>query len=124
MGLPYAAGHEMDHLAESGNPEAFTFPRPMIHDAHDDFSFSGLKTSVRYFLRDNAVAASSEQGLRDLSASVRAAIVDVLTTKTVRAARRLGVRCVTASGGVTRNRALRRDLAAACGAGGIRLLLA
>ena len=50
MGLAYPAGPEMDRLAEQGNPKAFDFPRPLLHDASDDFSFSGLKTSVRYFL--------------------------------------------------------------------------
>ena len=53
MGLNYPAGPEIDRLAEQGNPMAFDFPRPLINDAGDDFSFSGLKTSVRYFLRDN-----------------------------------------------------------------------
>jgi N6-L-threonylcarbamoyladenine synthase len=86
----------------------------MLNEAHDDFSFSGLKTSVRYFLRDHAELLDNGQRLRDLCASIQAAIVEVLVTKTVRAARRLGVRCVTASGGVTCNRALRKELAAAC----------
>ena len=62
--------------------------------------------------------------MRDLCASVQAAIVDVLVTKTVRAARRLEVRCVTASGGVTCNRALREQLAAACRGASLRLRLA
>ena len=53
MGLEYPAGPEIDRLAEQGNPRAFDFPRPLLHDAGDDFSFSGLKTAVRYFLRDN-----------------------------------------------------------------------
>ncbi len=53
MGLPYPAGPEIDRLAESGNPKAFDFPRPLLNDPSDDFSFSGLKTSVRYFLRDH-----------------------------------------------------------------------
>ena len=53
IGLPYPAGPEIDRLAEGGNPKAFDFPRPMIDDPNDDFSFSGLKTSVRYFLRDH-----------------------------------------------------------------------
>src|SRR5882762_2206736 len=114
IGLGYPAGPEIDRLAEQGNPKAFDFPRPMINDAHDDFSFSGLKTSVRYFLRDHPRLLDDQQAVRDLCASVQAAIVEVLVKKTVRAARRLDVRCVTASGGVTCNRALRRDLAAAC----------
>lgn len=114
IGLPYPGGPEMDRLAAEGNPRAHSFPRPMIHDTHHDFSFSGLKTSVRYFLRDHPELLESSQGIRDLCASVQAAIVDVLVQKTIRAARRLGVKCVTASGGVTCNRKLRADLAGAC----------
>jgi N6-L-threonylcarbamoyladenine synthase len=114
MGLAYPAGAEIDRLAEQGNPKAFDFPRPMLHDANDDFSFSGLKTSVRYFLRDNPRLLDDARQIRDLCASVQDAIVEVLVTKTIRAAKRLLVRCVTASGGVTCNRALRRRLLAAC----------
>ena len=114
IGLPYPAGPEIDRLAEGGNPKAYAFPRPMIDDPNDDFSFSGLKTSVRYFLRDHPSLLDDPQRVRDLCASVQAAIVDVLVTKTIRAARRLRVGCVTASGGVTCNRALRQRLTAAC----------
>lgn len=124
MGLPYPAGPKIDRLAGQGNPKAFDFPRPMINDLNDDFSFSGLKTSVRYFLRDNPALMDDRQCLRDLCASVQAAIVDVLVTKTIRAARRLRVQCVTASGGVTCNRALRSSLTAACEPEGLRLRLA
>ncbi len=124
MGLPYPAGPEIDRLAERGNPAAFDFPRPMVHDANDDFSFSGLKTSVRYFLRDHPGLLDDAQRVRDLCASVQAAIVDVLVGKTIKAARRLGVRCVTASGGVTCNRVLRRELATACQREGLALRLA
>ncbi len=124
MGLPYPAGPEIDRLAEAGNPGAYDFPRPMINEPNDDFSFSGLKTSVRYFLRDNPALLDDAQRLRDLCASVQAAIVDVLVTKTIRAARRLRVRCVTASGGVTCNRALRAALAEASGREGFTLRLA
>jgi N6-L-threonylcarbamoyladenine synthase len=114
MGLPYPAGPEIDRLAEGGNPKAYDFPRPMINDPNDDFSFSGLKTSVRYFLRDHPGLLDDTQRLRDLCASVQAAIVDVLVTKVIRAAKRLRVGCVTASGGVTCNRSLRQRLSAAC----------
>jgi N6-L-threonylcarbamoyladenine synthase len=124
MGLPYPAGPEIDRLAEQGNPKAFDFPRPMLNEAGDDFSFSGLKTSVRYFLRDHPALLESGPGLRDVCASVQSAIVEVLVAKTLRAARRLGVGCVTASGGVTCNRALRRELTAACRHAGLRLRLA
>ena len=124
MGLPYPAGPEIDRLAEQGNPTAFAFPRPLLHDPNDDFSFSGLKTSVRYFIRDHPDLLQDAQKIRDLCASVQAAIVDVLVKKTIRAAKREGVRCVTASGGVTCNRALRRELERACQRHGLTLRLA
>jgi N6-L-threonylcarbamoyladenine synthase len=124
MGLPYPAGPEIDKLAEGGNAKAFDFPRPMLKDATDDFSFSGLKTSIRYRLRDNPSLATDPQALRDVCASVQAAIVEVLVGKTVRAAKRIGVRCVTASGGVTCNRALREQLTQACSREGITLRIA
>ncbi|MEK7685576.1 MAG: tRNA (adenosine(37)-N6)-threonylcarbamoyltransferase complex transferase subunit TsaD [Verrucomicrobiota bacterium] len=124
IGLPYPGGPEIDRLAESGNPRRFAFPRPMINDANDDFSFSGLKTSVRYFLRDHPELLNDNQTVRDLCASVQAAIVEVLVTKTIRAARRLGVGCVTASGGVICNRALRQELAVTCQRNGLTLRLA
>lgn len=123
IGLPYPGGPEMDRLAATGNAEAHRFPRPMVHDDNDDFSFSGLKTAVRYFLRDNPSALEDAQKIRDLCASVQAAIVDVLVAKTIRAARRERVRCITASGGVTCNRSLRARLTAACAERNIRLRL-
>lgn len=124
MGLNYPAGPEIDKLAEQGNPKAFDFPRPLLHDKNDDFSFSGLKTSVRYFLRDNPALLEDAQKIRDLCASIQAAIVEVLIKKTIRAAKRNGVRCVTASGGVTCNRALRNELERACKKNGFVLRLA
>lgn len=114
IGLPYPGGPEMDRLAEGGNSAAYQFPRPMLHDPNDDFSFAGLKTSVRYFLQKNPELLNDDGRLRDLCASVQAAIVEVLVAKTIRAAKRLGVRCLTASGGVTCNRALRQKLSSAC----------
>jgi N6-L-threonylcarbamoyladenine synthase len=123
MGLPYPAGPRIDALAARGNPKKHVFPRPLLNDPGFDFSFSGLKTSVRYFLRDHAESLS-EAGLEDVCAGVQAAIVEVLVVKTMRAAKQLGVRCVTASGGVTCNRGLRAELAAACQKRGFTLRLA
>jgi N6-L-threonylcarbamoyladenine synthase len=123
MGLAYPAGPEMDRLAAAGNPKAFQFPRPMLHDPNDDFSFAGLKTSVRYFLEKNPGLPDDPQNLRDLCASVQAAIIEVLVAKTVRAARRMRRRCVTVSGGVACNSALRAQLTAACQEFGLRLRL-
>jgi N6-L-threonylcarbamoyladenine synthase len=124
MGLPYPAGPVIDRLAEQGNPRAYNFPRPLLNDTNDDFSFSGLKTSIRYFLRDHPVLLENEQSLRDLCASVQSAIVEVLVKKTLRAAKRLGVKCVTASGGVSCNRSLRTELARACERQRLKLRLA
>ena len=124
VGLPYPGGPVLDRLAEEGRSDAYHFPRPMLHEPHDDFSFSGLKTSVRVFLQKQPGWAEDPQHLRDLCASVRAAIVETLIGKTLRAAARLGVGCITASGGVTCNRALRRDLARACQQAGLALRLA
>jgi N6-L-threonylcarbamoyladenine synthase len=124
MGLAYPAGPEIDRLAESGDPRAFDFPRPMLNDPNDDFSFAGLKTSVRYFLQKRPGLLEDTQQIRNICASVQAAIVEVLVTKTIRATKRLGLKCVTASGGVTCNRALRRQLAAACQREGFAVRLA
>jgi N6-L-threonylcarbamoyladenine synthase len=124
MGLAYPAGPVIDQLAETGNPNAYDFPRPLLNDPGDDFSFSGLKTSVRYFIRDHPELLDDRQKVCDLCASVQAAIVEVLVKKTIRAAKRLGVKCVTASGGVTCNSALRRELARACANHGFTLRLA
>jgi N6-L-threonylcarbamoyladenine synthase len=110
LGLPYPGGPEMDRLSVTGNPTAYAFPRPMLHDPHDDFSFSGLKTSVRYFLEKHPGLADDPGRLRDLCASVQAAIVETLVGKTIKAARRLRVGCVTVSGGVSCNRSLRHEL--------------
>ena len=124
IGLPYPGGPQLDRLAEQGNPKAHVFPRPLLGEPNDDFSFSGLKTSVRYFLRDHPETLNAVQAVRDLCASVQMSIVEVLVTKTVRAAKRLDRQCVTASGGVTCNSGLRRALTAACERAGLALRLA
>jgi N6-L-threonylcarbamoyladenine synthase len=124
MGLPYPAGPVIDRLAECGNALAFDFPRPLIYEQNHDFSFSGLKTAVRYFLRDHPEVLAQRQLIQDLCASVQAAIVDVLVAKTIRAARRAGVDCITVSGGVACNRTLRAQLEAACRREGLALRLA
>jgi len=124
LGLPYPAGPWIDRLAEGGNPTAYTLPRPLQEHPGDDFSFSGLKTAVRYLVRDHPELLRDEVARRDLCASVQASIVEVLVTKTVRAALRLGVGLVTASGGVVCNRALRSQLQQACQAAGLQLRLA
>lgn len=123
LGLPYPGGPVLDRLAEEGNPAAHAFPRSLLDSGDDAFSFSGLKTSVRYFLARHPGLAADAAGLRDLCASVRAAIVEVLVGKLTRAALRVGVGCVSVSGGVACNRALRRELAGECRRRGLRLRL-
>jgi N6-L-threonylcarbamoyladenine synthase len=103
----------------------------MIDDPSYNFSFSGIKTSVLYFLRKHPVGAThasplpaSGYRLEDICASFQEAVVDVLVAKTIRAARHTNARTVTASGGVSINHRLRTQLTAACQQHGLRLLLA
>jgi len=114
LGLPYPAGAAMDRLARQGNAGSFDFPRPLLNQPNLDFSFSGLKTSVRYFLRDNPGLLGDRQKIQDLCASVQEAIVQVLVSKTMREARFAKVQCVTVSGGVACNSRLRSRLTEAC----------
>tara|TARA_Y100001934_G_scaffold33558_1_gene38024 strand:+ start:827 stop:1861 length:1035 start_codon:yes stop_codon:yes gene_type:complete len=124
IGLPYPGGPELDRLAIEGDGTVHRFPRPKLNDGSHDFSFSGLKTSVRYYVRDNPGVLEDGQQLRDLCAGVQLAIVEVLVKKTMRAASRLGVCCITASGGVTCNSGLRAALSIACKREGFNLRLA
>jgi N6-L-threonylcarbamoyladenine synthase len=123
IGLPYPGGPHLDRLAAEGSA-VYNFPRPMLHDPNFDFSFAGLKTSVRYFLEKNPDLLHHRKNVADLCASVQAAIVAVLVEKTIRAARQFGVKIVSASGGVSCNRGLREGLAKACENHGLKLLIA
>jgi N6-L-threonylcarbamoyladenine synthase len=104
--LPYPGGPEVERLARSGNPVAIAFPRPMLQEKNYDFSFSGLKTSVLYYMRDHAKVSK-----KDIAASFQEAALDVLVKKTIRAAQEFGARSVMLSGGVAANKALRSRLA-------------
>ena len=104
LGLPYPGGPEVEKLAKSGKT-TIEFPRPMLTHKNYDFSFSGLKTSVLYFLRDNPKARKA-----DIAASFQEAAIDVLIQKTVRAARGFGAETVILGGGVAANKKLRNDL--------------
>ena len=103
--LPYPGGPEIQKLALYGNPNAIDFPRPMIYDKSYDFSFSGLKTSVLYYLRDNSKTRKA-----DIAASFEQAAVDVLVKKTTRAAKEFGAKSIMLSGGVASNSLLRKRL--------------
>jgi N6-L-threonylcarbamoyladenine synthase len=114
LGLGYPGGVEMDLLAEKGNATLYPFPRAMMEKGNFDFSFSGLKTSVRYFLEKHPEIQRSTQGLADLCASIRGAIVGVLILKAGRAVEESGLRRLAVSGGVSANWALRRELEDLC----------
>jgi|SRR3989344_6073106 len=106
--LPYPGGVEIERLAKSGNSDAIAFPRPMIHAANFSFSFSGLKTSVLYYLKNNPGAKKA-----DVAASFQASVIDVLVYKTLRAAEAMGAHSIFFSGGVAANKTLRSSLSRA-----------
>jgi N6-L-threonylcarbamoyladenine synthase len=103
--LPYPGGPEIDRLARQGNPKKFDLPRSMAKSGDFNFSFSGLKTAVRYLL-----PKLEGDFHADLCASFQEAVVDVLVQKTIRAAERSGVQVVTVSGGVSANSRLRSKM--------------
>jgi N6-L-threonylcarbamoyladenine synthase len=107
LGLPYPGGPEIEKLAVKGNKNAVDFPRPMIHAKNYDFSFSGLKTSVLYYLRDHKRARRA-----DVAASFQQAAVDVLVKKTIKAAKEYSAKSIMLSGGVAANGHLRKEFGA------------
>ena len=119
LGLPYPGGPNVNRLARDGDPKAIDFPRSMLRSDDFAFSFSGLKTSVRYLLPRLA-----EFSLADICASFQEAVCDVLIAKTLRAARETVRRVVAVSGGVSCNTRLREKLTVACQQAGLALLLA
>ncbi len=106
IGLGYPGGPHVDRLARQGDPDRFVFPRGLGETDDDDFSFSGLKTSVRREV-ERLRAANLPVPVEDVCASAQRAIVDVLVHKTIRAAVRERVRAVVIAGGVSANSELR-----------------
>jgi N6-L-threonylcarbamoyladenine synthase len=115
IGLPYPGGPSIEKDAAEGNPQAIDFPRPMTDGSNLDFSFSGLKTAVLYFIRERGPltqdGSTQEPTRADLSASFQAAVVDVLMKKVKLAVRRTGIRRVVLAGGVVANKVLRARIA-------------
>ena len=112
LGLPYPGGPLIDHYGKSGNPMAFSFAEPKIPELN--FSFSGLKTSILYFLKKE-VAKNSEfitENLNDLCASIQHGITDILLKKLKKAQQHTGIKCIAVSGGVSVNSDLRAKLQA------------
>ena len=125
LSLGYPGGPEVERMAESGNPERFALPRPMIGRAEADFSLSGLKTAVRIEAERLAPLATSD--VADLCASFQAAVVDVVVDRTRVALRGFEAAAgrptaLVAAGGVAANGAVRRALAAQAGEVGLRFV--
>jgi len=145
MGLGYPGGPALARMAESGNPEAYKLPRPLLNNSNLDFSFAGLKTAVlvqaqRMVAADLARSlgqlppnaqptGSSTAGFEalppaqqcDLAASTQAAIVDVLVKKSLLALKKTGLKRLVVAGGVGANRELRAQLNAVCARRGVRV---
>jgi N6-L-threonylcarbamoyladenine synthase len=117
LGLGYPGGPAIDRLGAEGNPAAVRFPRSFLEEGTLDFSFSGIKTSVLYYLRREGLGESgaastllNRKQMADICASFQAAIVDVLVARTMSAALRLGLKDIALAGGVSANSSLRRTL--------------
>ncbi|MGM9826695.1 MAG: tRNA (adenosine(37)-N6)-threonylcarbamoyltransferase complex transferase subunit TsaD [Muribaculaceae bacterium] len=123
MGLPYPGGPHVDRLAAIGNPEAFHFSKP--HIAGLDYSFSGLKTSFLYTLRDNLRVNPDfiEQNKADLAASLQKTIIDILLDKLAKAVDITGVKTVAIGGGVSANSGVRQAVADFCAKRGIKAFI-
>jgi len=113
MGLPYPGGPIIDQYAKKGDPEKFKFPEPSIPDL--DFSFSGLKTSFLYFIRDMLKKDPDfiEKNISDLCASIQFTIINILLKKLLKACDYTGISTVAIAGGVSANSSLRRILSVA-----------
>ena len=109
MGLPYPGGPHVDRLAKEGNSKAFKFNKPQIPDYN--YSFSGLKTSFLYLLRDKTKENPDfvAENLNDLCASLQATVIDVLMNKLRKAAKDFNINQVAVAGGVSANSALRQS---------------
>ena len=120
LGLSYPGGPSVSKAALHGKRD-YNFPRPMLHDKNYDFSFSGLKTAVLYKIAREKLDSRSAQVQSNISFSFENAVVDVLVQKTIRAAKKYGVKSITLSGGVAANKKLRKELSKAAEAIGLSL---
>ncbi len=123
MGLPYPGGPEIDKLAKIGNPKAFSFPEPRIGNL--DYSFSGLKTSFLYFLRDRLKEDDDfiEKNKADLAASIQHTIISILLKKLRLAVEQTGLNQVAIAGGVSANSGLRNAIEQEAGKSGWKTFL-
>jgi len=128
LGLGYPGGPFIDKIAETGNPLAIPFPRPILRDSLD-FSFSGLKTAVLNFLKTNSSSKQDSSlvphpsSLPDIAASFQSAVVDVLVEKTIEAARTNSLNKIVLSGGVSANSFLRKTISKRAEAEGFKVYM-
>ncbi|MCI8889542.1 MAG: tRNA (adenosine(37)-N6)-threonylcarbamoyltransferase complex transferase subunit TsaD [Hungatella sp.] len=118
IGLGYPGGPKVDKAAKEGNPEAIRFPRAKVEGAPYDFSFSGLKSAVLNYI-NHAGMLGQEIRVPDIAASFQHAVVDVLVSHTMEAAKELGYEKVAIAGGVASNSALREAMKKACKKAGV-----
>jgi N6-L-threonylcarbamoyladenine synthase len=134
LGLQYPGGPQLAKLAEGGDPAAFKLPRPLMHSGDLDFSFAGLKTAVLTQVKrlvgdvpegktvlGQGVESLSAETLRNLAASIQAAITEVLVKKSLKAVQQSGLNRLVVAGGVGSNRSLREQLNSACAKAGVRV---
>ena len=119
MGLPYPGGPHIDRLAAEGNPDRFKFAKPHIPGL--DYSFSGLKTSFLYTLRDEVKSNPGfvKENMADLAASLQRTIIDILLDKLRKAVKQTGVTTVAIGGGVSANSGVREAVARYCESEGL-----
>ena len=110
LGLPYPGGPLVDKYAANGNPLKFKFPVPKVKDL--DFSFSGLKTSILYFVQKNCAKDPNfiKNNLEDICASIQYTIITILMTKMKKAVKETGIKEVAIGGGVSANSGIRQTL--------------
>ena len=119
VGLGYPGGPKVDKAAKEGNPHAIEFPRAKVGDNPYDFSFSGLKSAVLNYI-NHAKMMGEEIHVPDLAASFQNAVVEVLVSRTIEAAKQHGYKRVAIAGGVASNSALRAGMEKACKEAGIQ----
>lgn len=107
--LGFPGGPIIDKLSKKGNPNAINFPRPLKNENNYNFSFSGIKTAVKYYIRD-IKAEKKEINIPDVCASFQRAVVDVLVSKTIKASKNHNVKAISIVGGVSANSELRKQL--------------
>jgi N6-L-threonylcarbamoyladenine synthase len=110
LGLPYPGGPLIDKYARLGNPDAYKFPEPQVPGL--DFSFSGLKTAILYFIRDNVALNPGfvKENINDICASVERRVATILLNKLGKAALQYGIKDIALAGGVSANTGLRQAL--------------